>query len=358
MNNDSTALARAPQAGMVAREGMAGTELAVSGEMNTAAMVAEARAKIESMHIVAKRFPRNEEDVRIKLLRDCRRPLFAEKARYAKPQGKKKVRDPDSGREVWVENKVEGPSIRFVEAALRHMGNIRQEAQTTYDDADKRKMLISVTDLESNSSFSMEVTIEKTVERRSVKEGADVLGTRKNSYGETVFILRATEDEMQQKQAALISKAIRTNGLRIIPADLIEESMGAVIETQKNRDAEDPDAARKAIADAFFTIGVQPSAIAAYLGHDIAACSPTEMLELRAIYMAIRDGETTWSEVLKSRTGTEEEKEGAKAATEKVEALKKKLDEKAKAKANKAPPPERQSAPAQEPGVNADGEPV
>jgi hypothetical protein len=40
---------------------------------------------------------------------ECDRPRFAEVARYSKPQGS---------------TKVTGPSIRFVEAALRCLGNI------------------------------------------------------------------------------------------------------------------------------------------------------------------------------------------------------------------------------------------
>jgi len=321
-NNETTALARVPQAGMTLRQdATGGQELAVSGEMNQAQIIAEARARIEAEHILAKRFPRDLDLARTKLLADCRRPRFAEKARYRKPQGKKK--NEENGR--WEQNYAEGPSIRFVEAAIRAMGNLTQEARTVYDDIDRRKILVIVRDLESNSAMSAEIVVEKTVERRDAK-GRDVVGSRLNSYGDTVYIVRATEDELTAKQAALVSKAIRTVGLRLIPADLVEESMDMAIATQAKADAQDPDAARKRLVDAFVSIGVKPDALKQYLGHDIAASSPAEMLELRAIYAGIHSGETSWKEVMDSLQEPEEERKGPTV----VDRLKDKLKEKGK----------------------------
>lgn len=335
----TTALARAPQAGMTLRQdATGGQELAVSGEMNQAQIVAEARARIEAEHILAKRFPRDLDLARTKLLADCRRPRFAEKARYRKPQGRKKN---DDGR--WEQNFIEGPSIRFVESAIRAMGNLTQEARTVYDDLDRRKILVIIRDLESNAAMSAEIVVDKTVERRDAK-GRDVVASRLNSYGDTVYVVRATEDELTAKQAALVSKAIRTVGLRLIPADLVEESMDMVIETQRRADASDPDAARKKLVDAFVSIGVKPDALKAYLGHDIGSSSPAEMQDLRAIYAGISTGETTWKEVIASQQEPDEEKKGSPI----VEGLKAKLAEKSKKKG-----PQRESKP--EPKPDADG---
>jgi len=347
--NDSTALARAPQAGMTLRQdATGGQELAVSGEMNQAQIVAESRARIEAEHILAKRFPRDLDLVRTKLLADCRRPRFAEKARYRKPQGKAK--NQETGR--WEQNYIEGPSIRFVEAAIRAMGNLTQEARTIYDDPDRRKILVIVRDLESNSSMSAEIVVEKIVERKEVSfKGRivrEVLASRLNSYGDTVYIVRATEDELAMKQAALVSKAIRTVGIRLIPADLVEEAMDMAMETQARRDAEDPDAARKRLVDAFVTVGVQPDALKAYLGHDIAASSPAEMQDLRAIYAGIHGGETTWKEVTDSTVEPAEERSKGPAV---VDRLKDKLKDKgSKREAKPGLEPKATREPGDEPG--------
>lgn len=311
----NTAIVRAPQAGMTMRQdGTGAQELTVSGEMNQAQIVAESRARIEAAHVLAKRFPRDLDLARTRILADCRRPKFAEKARYKKPQGR---------------TSIEGPSIRFVEAAIRALGNIEQESRTIYDDPDRRKILVIVRDLESNAAMSAEIVIEKIVERKDGR-GREVLASRMNSYGDNVYVVRATEDELQVKQAALVSKAIRTVGLRLIPADLVEEAMETVIETQARQDKTDPDAARKKLVDAFVGVGVQPDALKAYLGHDIAACSPAEMQDLRAIYAGIHSGETTWKEVLASAQETVSE-DAPKGPT-KVDELKAKLAQKAKPK--------------------------
>jgi len=330
-----TALARAPQAGMAIRqEGTGSQELAVVGDMNQTQAIAEVRARIEAEHYLAKRFPRDLDLARTRILADCRRPKFAEKARYKKPQGKKK--NEETGQ--WEKSFVEGPSIRFVESAIRAMGNLVQEARTVYDDPDRRKILIIVRDLESNAAMSAEVVIEKTVERRDVRgrDPQDVITSRKNSYNETVYIVRATEEELTVKQAALVSKAIRTVGLRLIPADLVEEAMEEVIATQAKADKSDPDSARKKLVDAFVSVGVQPDALKAYLGHDLAASSPAEMQDLRAIYAGIHGGETTWKEIMASVT---EQPDDAKGAT-KVDELKAKLAAKGKgAKGGTGEPP-------------------
>lgn len=316
-------LAVVPQAGMVMRQdATGGQELAVSGDMAQAQIVAEARARIEAEHILAKRFPRDLDLARTKLIADCRRPRFAEKARYRKPQGKKK--NEDNGR--WEQAFAEGPSIRFVEAAIRALGNLSQEARTIYDDQDRRKILVLVRDLESNSSMSAEIVIEKTVERHDAT-GREVVASRLNSYGKTVYVVRATDDELNTKQAALVSKAIRTVGLRLIPADLVEESMDLIVETQSRADKTDPDAARKRLVDAFDSVGVRPDALKAYLGHEVSGCSPAEILELRAIYAGIHSGETTWREVVESVEEPVEERQGPGV----VDRLKDKLRNKGKA---------------------------
>ncbi len=342
----TTALARAPQAGMTIRQDATGSqEMTVGGDMNQAQTIAEVRARIEAEHVLAKRFPRDLDLARTRILADCRRPKFAEKARYRKPQGRKK--NEETGR--WEQSFAEGPSIRFVEAAIRSMGNMVQESRTVYDDPDRRKILVIIRDLESNAAMSQEIVIEKTVERRDVtnRDGVvtrEVLGSRVNTYGEPVYIVRATEDELTMKQAALVSKAIRTVGLRLVPADLVEEAMEEILATQARQDKTDPDAARKKLVDAFVSVGVQPDALKAYLGHDIASCSPAEMQDLRAIYAGIHTGETTWKEVITSAQAVGDDDGGSKSPTV-VNKVKERLAEKAKAGAGGKAPPATPSSP-------------
>lgn len=303
------AVAPAPAPGTVAKDGFDGQELAVLGETAAAAVAAQAKAAVEARYIVAMRRPRDVDDVRVKLLKECRRPSLAKVAIYSKPVGNQKL---------------QGLSIRFVEMALRCMGNIVADTMTVFDGRDRRIVRVTLTDLESNITYPKDITIEKTVERSSLNDGRVAISSRKNSYGKTTYLVPATEDEMLNKENALVSKAIRTSGLRLIPGDLQDEALEVIRKTMARRDAEDPDTARREVADAFATLGVMPSALAEYLGHDLGTTSPAELQDLRTVYAAIRDGEATWPELLAAKLGKPEESP-TPTADPKAKELKEKL---------------------------------
>jgi hypothetical protein len=269
-------------------------ELATQDTASTA-VAAQAKALVEARYIMAIRRPRDMDVVRERMLKECCRPSFAAVARYVKPIGKDRAKWPT------------GPSIRFAEAAIRNMTNITVEVMTVYDDREKRLVRVTVTDLEANVPYFQDVTITKTIERRQAKEGDTVLSTRTNSYGDKLFILEATDDDIVNKQQALISKAIRTLGLRLIPGDIIDECMDQVMVTQRNADAEDPDSAKRKLFDAFHGLGVQAGQLKEYLGHDAASLTPKELADLRALYAAIRDGDATWRDVMDNKAAAQTE---------------------------------------------------
>lgn len=276
-------------AGAVVRREFSGVNTAMVVETASSAVAAQAKAMVEARYIMAMQRPRDMDTVREKLLKECKRPSFAAVARYQKPIGRDKSKWPT------------GPSIRFAEAAIRCMTNITVEVMTIYDDREKRIVRVTVTDLEANVPYFQDVTITKTIERRQTKEGDVVLRTRSNSYGDTLYTLEATDDDIINKQQALISKAMRTIGLRLIPGDIVDECMDFVVQTQNRADAEDPDAAKRKLFDAFAQLGVQASQIKEYLGHEAAALDPKELAELRALYSAIRDGEASWRDVMENK---------------------------------------------------------
>lgn len=285
-------------------------ELAVSDTAATA-VAAQAKALVEARYIMALRRPRDMDVVRERMLKECSRPSFAAVARYTKPIGRDKSKWPT------------GPSIRFAEAAVRHMTNITVETMTVYDDREKRIVRVTVTDLEANVPYSQDVTIAKTIERRQKRDGDTVLSTRTNSYGDLLYILEATDDDIINKQQALISKAVRTLGLRLIPGDIVDECMEQVLATQENADAEDPDTAKRKLFDAFGHLGVRTEQLKEYLGHDAATLAPKELADLRALYSAIRDGEASWRDVMDERAAKAEAKSAALDAVRAAAAAKK-----------------------------------
>lgn len=261
------------------KEDALGTSLTVHGETAATAIEAQAKAAIQARYTLAVARPRKMDQVRQDLLKDCRRPDFAETARYVLPMGTAKVR---------------GFSIRFAEAAMAAMGNIFVETVTIFDDDTRRIISVSVTDLERNTTFQRPVTIRKVVERKKLRRGQEPIRTRVNSYGDTVYEVEATEEEVMRKEASAQSRIVRNGVLRLIPGDLRHECEQTVARTINDRAAKDPDHERKALADGFEVLGVTAADLHEYLGHDLGKCSPAQLASLREIYTSIRDGELTW----------------------------------------------------------------
>jgi hypothetical protein len=264
-----------------------------------------AKARIQAAYIMAMQRPRSYDQSRIKILEACSRPAFAEKVEYSKPVGGGKP--------------IVGPSIRFAELALREWGNISYENQVVYDDDLTRRINVVITDLETNTTFSASIQLAKTVERKNAT-GREVVSERINSYGDKVYIVKATEDEIMTKQSAAVSKSLRNEGLRLIPQDIIEEAIERARETVKRRDKADPDAARKKLADAFAGLRIMPADLEKYLGHPLGQTSPAELQDLRSIYQTIKDGEAKWSDYVSPPQG--EESAAAAAARGKLQSLK------------------------------------
>lgn len=264
-----------------------------ANETASSAVATSAAAMVQARYVMAMQRPRNVDDVRIRLLKECKRPTFANVAIYHKPVGKG----------------IEGPSIRMAETAARLMGNILSQMPVVYDDREKRIVKVMTTDLESNTTYEKDVTVNKTVERRKTNDGDEVLRTRTGSRGQTLYIIEASDDDILNKENALISKALRTLLLRIVPGDLIDEAMSVAYATRASEDAKDPDAARRRVLDSMANLGVMPRDLEGYLGHDVAKLTPAEVDKLRNLFVAIRDGETTWNEVV-GAVGDPDAKEG------------------------------------------------
>lgn len=256
-------------------------------ETASTAIAAQSKAMVESRYIMAMRNPRNMDSVRQELLKECRRPSFAnnKSAYYIKPIGQG----------------VEGLGIRFVEVALRCMKNVLVETTMIFEDEQKEVHRVSVTDLEANITYPLDVRVSKTVERSKPNSDGSYISVRKNSYNKDVYTVLGTDDDLLNKRGALISKAMRSLGLRIIPGDLCDEAEEIIKKIRLDDAAKDPDAERKRIVDAFSSIGVTATDLASYLGHDLAKCSPHQIVTLRGIFGAIKDGEATWASVMQNK---------------------------------------------------------
>lgn len=290
--NDKTEMVRVPNAGEIARQEFGTSGIEHRAETASTALAEQAKAAVQARYIMAMQRPRDLFQVREKLLADCKRPLFAEKAIYNKPIGKG----------------VEGPSIRMAEAASRAMTNVFTDVFAVYDDSSKRIVRVCSSDLEANVTYSKDVTVNKTIERRAQLEGRKILSQRINSKGDTTYTFEATDDEILDRENALASKAMRTCLLRLVPGDILEEAISACYATMENKDAADPAAARKGMCDAFADMGVPVAALVEYLGHTIELTTAAEMKTLRGLFNALKDGETTWAQAIEAKGNKPAEK--------------------------------------------------
>ena len=284
------------------------TPAAISYADPAAVAAAESvKARIQAQYLVALSHPRSYDQSRFRIMEACRRPAFADKVEYKKPVGGKTI---------------VGPSVRFAELALREWGNIDYSNTVVYDDEMNRRISVVITDLETNTTFSASIQITKTVERKD-STGREVISERINSYGDKIYIVKATEDEALTKQAAMISKALRNEGLRLIPQEIIEEGIDIARRTQQKDVSSNMEEARKKISDAFGGLGIQPKHLEEYLGHPMSMCVPAEITDLRAIFNAIKNGEAKWNDFVSE---DEDVRGGAlQSAKANLDALKNKL---------------------------------
>jgi len=280
-----------PATGTTRREEFGGLEHRRSAETAVSAAAAQAQAQVQAMYIMALQRPRDWMAVREKLLNECERRGLAEVARYTLPwMIDQKTRKP-----------VTGPSIRLAEAALRSMTNIHVKTMITYDDEQRRIGEVLVIDLETNTPLAAGFSIEKSREVKKLKGGEVVLGERVNSNGETTYRIIADEAQVNQKQESIVSRHLRNLILRILPGDLLDEALAQCDETLEREDEQDPAGTAKKIADGFHSLGISATQLRDYLGHAVDQVTPDEARDLRGVYSALKDQQTTWTEVMESR---------------------------------------------------------
>lgn len=322
--NGSTELTRAsdPAAGQIARRGFDGQELESRAETASTALAARAKAEVEARYLMALHRPRDIENFRARLLKECKRPGFAFTAEYERPVGREK--NEQTGK--WEQKIARGPSIRLLETAIQHYGNVVAESPVIYETEETRIVRAQMTDLETNATWTQDIVIAKRVEKRGFEgkppKGRQVVGQRLNSDGETTYLVLATDDEINVRQLALVSKAQRKNGERLLPSDIIGEAVQVCRETLKVADAADPDAAKRKVIDAFSSMNVNPADLAEFLGKQLDRLQPADLAELRGIYSSISNGELTWEAALAHK---QEEKLDGGSKEAQAEVLKNKL---------------------------------
>lgn len=233
-------------------------------ELSQSSAQASAQHEMQAAVLMAKKFPRNEDASYQSLMRACKRTTFAEKSAYKFPRGG---------------SNVTGPSIYLAREAARAWGNIRYGFDILTDDETDRVIRGWAWDIQTNAKVQADDSFKKLIFRKG-----------KGWIEPDERDLR----ELTNRRAALL---IRGCILQLIPSDIIEDAMNRSSETlragvNQNNIGEQ----RKKVIEAFDSIGVSVKALETYLGHELSACSPQEIVDLRGIYASIKDGQSSWKD--------------------------------------------------------------
>ena len=292
-------------------------------DRSATALAASARASIQARVWLAAERPRSLPRVQDIILAQMKRPSLAAAAVYRIERGKKKT---DSGE--WVTNYVEGPSIKLANALRIAMGNLGTEDVVVADDPDYRTIAITCIDYETNSSETRQVVVTKTIERKGHKgkpPDREIIGSRKNSYGDTVYLCRATEAEIQEAANSASARARRNAILALVPADLVEDAVKLAKQVMSSTAAQTRVATIAKLKAAFAKLGVNQAALAEYLGRSIDDATAEDLMGLEMLSTAISDGQTSWKAALAAHADAEDAPdEKPSALAEIVESAKKK----------------------------------
>ena len=225
------------------------------GEYQESKQLSEIKGKM----FLARQFPRDPEQSLQNVLMECKRPRLAEVAQYEYPKG---------------DSVVTGPSIRLVEVLARHWGNIDSGVAEIDTHSDHTVVKAYAWDLENNVSDEKTFTVQHV---RTTKRGSYKLTDERDIY------------EMVANKAA---RRKRSCLLAVMPGWYVEAALDACNDTLRNSitNGKTIEEVREAVVTAFAEFGVSPDNIAAKLSRPIDKLDPNDIVKLRHLYAAIKDG--------------------------------------------------------------------
>lgn len=216
-------------------------------------------SEIKGKMFLARQFPRDPDWSLQNVLRECQRPELAAAAQYEYPKG---------------DTVVKGPSIRLVEVLARHWGNI-DSGITEIDSVDgKTTIKCYAWDLETNVSDEKTFSVKH---ERSTKKGSYKLTDERDIY------------EMVANKGARRKRACL---LAVMPGWYVDAAIDACNETLKASltDGKSMEEVIENIVSAFAEFNITPEQISEKLSKPIEKLSKNDVVKLRHLYSAIKDG--------------------------------------------------------------------
>lgn len=238
----------------------------------------KAIAEIQSAMAIAKRFPRNEVQAIDKITNAFQRQSLAAVSQYQYAKG---------GSDVI------GPSIRSAEAIAQLWGNIQFGFRELSRGVDENGVTYSEVeayawDIESNT---------KRPTTFIVKHWRD---TRQGGYQ------LKDEREIYELTANMAQRRVRACIMAVIPGDVFDVAMNQAESTLKSNADTSPEAMQKLVDTFSKEFGVSKDQIEARIQRRLDAIRPAQVIQLKRIYVSLRDGMSAAADWFDAKPETEE----------------------------------------------------
>jgi len=222
-------------------------------------MMTRQMQEVQAAMVAAKRFPRDEMAAIDRIKATCQRPTLAVQAIYRYPRGGQSV---------------SGASIRLAEALAQNWGNLDTGIVELENTRGTSTMMAYAWDLETNTRVTKIFTVEH---KRDTKQGSKALTDGRDIY-------EATANFGARRQRACI--------LSIIPSDVVEMAVEACKETVASADQRPVDEILTELLKAFKAINVKKEQLEKYFDKQLTVMTREDLVDLRAVYKAIKDGQS------------------------------------------------------------------
>ena len=213
-------------------------------------------AEVQSAYVIAKKFPRNQNEAYSNIIDTCKRPFLAEQAMYAYPRGG---------------TLVTGASIRLAEACAQAWGNLDCGVREISQNDGVSIAEAYAIDLQTNTRVTKTFHVPHV---RDTKKGKMKLTDARDIY------------EMVANQGA---RRLRACILAILPGDVVEAAVERCKKTLESSDVPISEQIRKMVL-AFDEFGIKVEHLEKRLGHKMESTIGQEIVVLKGVYKSIKDG--------------------------------------------------------------------
>lgn len=239
-------------------QGGYGQPAAVAPGVGTAMSTNREAQEVQAAVFMAKRFPRDENASLARIAQSCQRRGLAEKAIYSYPKGGQNVT---------------GPSIRLAEAIAQSWGNIQSGVVELEQRPGESVCMSYCWDIETNTRDIKVFTVSHSVQ---TKKGTKVLTDPRDIYE------HVANQGARRKRACILA---------VIPKDVVDSAMEACQRTLASG-AKEPliDRLRKMVNVFQAEFSVPLESIERYMGYKLDSFTEMDMVTLRGVYTALKDG--------------------------------------------------------------------